>query len=423
MESQPPVVETISPPLPADRFARSWNILFWGTVITLGLVLLFETLLKPFTPIEFLYLARNMVAGRLSVDDIPNIRSDYVVWQGHIYLPMGPLPAVILIPFLPLIQLGMPPAWISVIMTGVNVWLFYRIFTRLGTTGETRRWALLLFFGGTVYFGLAATMNSWYFAQVVGTTFLLAAILEAVGGRRLVLVGLFIGLAGCARITYLFALPFFLWLFWVKSWAGRWRGERWMVLGDLALLGLGLGIPILLLIGYNYARFGNFLETGYDSEVVSNADLEYTRSFGLFSVVHIPTNLYYLFLQGPVPYPYPDSPLLTFPYVQPTPMGMGIFFTTPALLYVFRARLRDPIVTACWLGIAAISIPLLTYEATGWLTFGDRYTLDLLPFAVLVAAYGLPNPLNNRARGLIILSAIINLWGTYWIHAWLTPRS
>lgn len=416
--------------------ARQWNIIFWGTVATLALVLVVSAVLKPFYPQQFIYLARNLVQGRLSVDDLPRDLQDYALWQGHVYVALGPLPALVMIPFLPLLNAGLLPGWIGILTTAVNIWLFYLILGRLGFSEDKKRWVSLMFFGGTVYFAMSATMLAWYYAHVIGITLILWSILETLGRRRPLLIGLLLGLATATRTTLIFALPFCLVFFWpVSRWiqpenpasslpeqgddAGVSRPSWPRHLASLALLGLGLAIPAGLLLWYNYARFGSWFETGYGFDVLGSPDLVIYRQTGLFALSHIPMNLYYLFIQGPVPYPSLESPLYTFPYLQPSPMGMAVFFTSPALLYVFRTKWKEPVVRACLLAIAAILVPLLTYYATGWITFGDRYTLDLMPFLVLAAAYGLPEQLNNRSRALIMLSVMINLWGTYWLHGWL----
>src|SRR4051812_26755428 len=86
--------------------ARLWERLFALAVV--GMVVFM--LLRPFyIPVvngdHYLYLAEHLVRGELSVNDIPGDYSDIVTWQGKKYLNFGPLPAVLLVPFLPLMEL------------------------------------------------------------------------------------------------------------------------------------------------------------------------------------------------------------------------------------------------------------------------------------------------------------------------------
>ena len=406
-------------PSEAEPFAQQWRIIFWTTTAALITVFVLGAVFKSFRPEQFIFLARSFSQGRLSVDEMPLTSPDYVIWQGHVYLPPGPLPAVLLIPFLPLIDLGLQPAWISIFFTLVNIWLLYLIFDRMGVYGEKQQWMLLLFFGGTVYFSVASTMISWYFGHVVATTCLLLGILEIFGRKRPLALGLLLGLAGLTRLSIIFALPFFIWFLWPGANDLRKKQPLWKQWNGVVNLLLGLFIPLVILLAYNYARFGNVLETGYGIDVVGSPELEQARNQGLFSVIHIPRNLYFLLLQGPLISSSTDAPYLIFPLLQPSPMGMGIFFTSPALLLAFRAKINAALVKACWLAIACLLIPLLTHYATGWIQFGYRYSLDFMPFLILIVSRGASDPLKNYMKGLIVVSVLINLWGTAWLQNWV----
>jgi hypothetical protein len=378
---------------------------------------------------HYIYLARHMLQGQLSVDDVPKAYPDVITWHSHKYLPFGPLPSVLLIPTLPVLSLlgSNGIALMSDLFTLLNIFLIWRILSQMGIRDERRRWVVLLFFGGTVYFVAMFTGTSWYFAHVVTTTFLLLAVSEALGKKRMWLVGLFLGLAGMTRLTALFALPFFLWLIWrpVETPApdeeealrpARRTGNIWL---QYAALLVALAACIALLGIYNYLRFGDPLQNGYALATLSEVVLAQARAHGIFSLVHLPKNLFMLLLQGPVAYPDANAPVLQWPYVQPSTWGMGLFFTTPALLYIFRARIKEPLVQACWLAVIFIMIPIVTYYGVGWVQFGYRYALDFMPFLVLLAALGLPKPMTPMSRVLILVSVLVSLWGSYWITRWL----
>jgi hypothetical protein len=405
---------------------RGWERAFFIAVCALVVVLVCGPLvIRPrLANDHYVYLSHNLVQGKLSVDDLPSVYPDPIKWQGHKYLPLGPLPAVLLVPFLPLFDLGLRLVWVSHLFTLFNAWLFYRVLGLAGVTGERRQWALLLFFGGTVYFSLALVGASYFFAHIVTVTFLLLALWEALGRRRPWLVGLFLGLAGMARMTALFALPAFAWLLWRDSRQAdedhavvEDRGGR--ALASSAVLLIGAAGPVLLLFAYNYLRFGNPLESGYSMAILGNPVLTEARAQGLFSLVHVPKNLFMMLLQGPLPWPDEDAPVLTFPFVWPSPWGMGLVYTSPALIYAFRARFKEPLVQACWLGVLCVMLPIITYYGVGWIQFGYRYALDFLPFLLLLAARGFPSPLTNVARLLVLASVVVNIWGSIFLILWI----
>ena len=92
-------------------------------------------------------------------------------------------------------------------------------------------------------------------------------------------------------------------------------------------------------------------------------------------------------------------------------MGLGLFLTTPALLYMFKARL-DRLNLAAIAALFAILIPIITYGATGWSQFGYRFSLDFLPFMAILVASGKDYRLDRFKLAVIILSLTINFWGT-----------
>jgi hypothetical protein len=424
----------------AVKSNRVWDTLFALAVASAIVAVLVRLLfLHIALGDHYVYLAQHLLKGQLWVDDIPTPYPDVISWEGHKYLPFGPLPSILLVPFLPVMQLfgTTETAWVNDLFTLPNIFLFGRILGQIGIRDERRKWVLLLFFGGTVYFAAMFAGTSWYFAHIVTTTFLLLAVSEALGKKRMWLVGLFLGLAGMVRLTALFALPFFLWLIWrpvgtaLEDEGGRTKDESTVppsfvirhsslnVWGQYGALLVPLACCIVLLGVYNYLRFGNPLENGYSLATLSFAALTQARAQGIFSLVHVPKNLFMLLLQGPVPYPNADAPVLQPPYVQPSTWGMGLFFTSPALVYIFKARIKGSLVQACWLAVVFIMIPIVTYYGIGWVQFGYRYALDFMPFLILLAALALPKPMTALPRVLILVSVLVNLWGAYWITRWL----
>lgn len=424
-----------------DAHAKSlhrWRLAFFMAVCTIVIIMLIGPALMPpkIDNQHYLYLAQSMVQGKLTVDDAPAAYADVIVWQGHKYLPFGPLPAVLLIPFLPILQLGVHMVWVGYLLTLLNAWLLYKVLGATDIKDERRPWSLLLFFGGTVYLSIALVGSSYFLAHVVTVTLLLLAILETLTRRRPWLIGLIIGLAGMTRLTSVFCLPFFLWLLWrgtainphtdntvEAAAAGRTIRPRLSKLAlDYTLVFAGLGVPMLLLLAYNYMRFGNPLESGYNLVALGLPAFTEARRQGLFSLVHIPKNLFMMFLQGPTAYPSDYAPVLQFPYIMPSPWGMGLIYTSPAIFYAFRAKLKEPFVQACWLGIIVAMVPIITYYGIGWMQFGYRYALDFLPFALLLAARGFSNPMTKLSKGLVLASAAVSTWGAI-ILLWAMHRA
>jgi hypothetical protein len=71
--------------------------------------------------------------------------------------------------------------------------------------------------------------------------------------RRQFLVGLLFGLACTARLTVVFAAPFFA----LVGPGGDWRRRAWSA-------GLGAALPVLVLVGYDLVTTGHVFHPAYD---------------------------------------------------------------------------------------------------------------------------------------------------------------
>ena len=324
-------------------------------------------------------LASGFLHGHLYADYIKPSFADIIPWQGHYYLPFGPLPSLLEVPFVELIGIDFNTLSLLFAFTLLNTWLLWHLLTRLNVSGSAQIWLANLFFLGALYIAVAATRFS---LLVSGLYFVLIIVLAT-------------DTASAQKLR------------------------------KLAQFALGLAAPLLLILWYNYARFGNPLETGYNLSIPAFAYQYTTRAEGLLSFVHIPTNFYYMFLSGFDSYPGNQAIQLQFPWVQPSLRGMSIFVTTPALLYLFRIPLYDRRVWAALPAVALGVLVTLMYYYTGEYQYGYSYLLDIMPliFILLVAALrqvqgGSPTaPLTELPplfKGLALASIILGIWGMLW---------
>lgn len=189
--------------------SRRWDLVLVGcAAVTITLLALWPIVDVSLGGDQYVFLTRHLVGGRLDVDNLSAGYGDYVSWHGHKYLPFGPLPAILLVPFLPLLNAGMPLVIVGYVFSVINVVLFYHVLKLAGISGEQRHWAALLYFAGTPYLAVTLVGISTYLAHIVVTMFLLLAICEALGRRRAFLIGIYLGLACASRLTALCTLPF-----------------------------------------------------------------------------------------------------------------------------------------------------------------------------------------------------------------------
>src|SRR3954452_16780136 len=99
-------------------------------------------------------------------------------------LPFPPLPAVLLLPFAALFGLATNSQLFGVVLGAINVALAFRMTTRL--TNRRGAWILatIFFAFGTVYWYAAMLSTTWFLAHVVATTFSLLGVTLALDGER-----------------------------------------------------------------------------------------------------------------------------------------------------------------------------------------------------------------------------------------------
>ena len=288
---------------------------------------------------------------------------------------------------------------------------------------SARRWITLLFALGTPFWYLASLGTYWFTAQVVAVLFALLATQEALTRQRWFLVGLWLACAGFARPTALFLAPFFLIVIFYASRVTLHRLWR-----SLALLGLALAIGVGAHFAYNYARFTSLTDFGYGYVAgADNITSVYAR-YGGFNPRFVPCNLAVSLLSPPevnggVPMfiTHACAYLLegvnlsdASAPVTPDPLGMSVFFVTPALLLIFKTFKRKPLIIAAWIGLLMAMLPLWFYHNTGSLQFGWRYLFDAAPLWIILLAAAMQK-VTRLKQGLILVSIAINLWGLMWM--------
>ncbi len=373
-------------------------------------------------------------------------------------IPFPPVPAILLVPFVAAFGLRADDQLIFTVLAAVDVALCWWMIGRLAVSTVVRLGTTVLFAFGTVFWYTAQNTTTWYQAHIVAVGLTMLAVGLALGadgaaagrddgptpaarqGMRTAFVsGLLVGLASTARLTAIFATPFFL----IVGPRLGWRQRAASVL-------VGAAIPVVALIAYNVVSTGHVFHPAYDHlyqlEARAYTGLGYHPEWAAEDPRYIPQNLAIMLLSGPRLFPdrfqdtlgTVDRPLCTSPAAKrglfdvdcpialPRDTGMSVVLTTPALLLAIPAwfdRRRRRIVIASLLAILLVSLVNLMHFSQGWVQFGYRFSNDVVPFALVLVAIGFarlvdrPSPrrwVMPLAMGLIVLSVAINAWGVLW---------
>lgn len=370
---------------------------------------------------QFSHLAYSMTRGQVnfiengSPYNHPETLDDVVPFNGKYYWSLGIFPSIPLIPFTFIFGLfgkiftQGSLQFFMVAGTGIFLYLIARRFkyTKLDSIFISSGFCF-----GSMFLFVMFNDSSWVYAHAVTVFLIFWALWENYHKRRYWLIGIIFGMLLLTRVTAGLGIIFFiLQILFFKT-------EKNKIKKLFALL-----IPFILIACfipiYNYARFGDITETGYSISVVGKIGAQHeffvkARNYGLFSIYHLPGNLYYAFLAGPDPV-FRDgvSHVLKFPYIKPNPWGMSIFLTSPYLLYLLFLKNKTKTSWFLLLTSIVIAIPIFLYYGIGYYQFGYRYALDFMPFLFLLFLINYKNKnkyLSTNLKVIIILAIIFNFY-------------
>lgn len=302
--------------------------------------IVFVTNFIPMGEQHFSYLARSFLQGKTYFVEQPGSWADTVFLKDHYYWPEGFFPSIVLVPFVFLSGLFNQFFSQGYLQFFMVLGIFYLVFKITRKHGYSQNDSLYLAFAfcfSSAFLGVALVSWSWQFAQVTAVFLQFLIINEYLSNKRYLLLGALSGLLVLTRMTASLAILYITLhiLLVVKASLPN-------KLKDLLKVSIPYIIFLVILAFYNSVRFGNFFEQGY-SWCLCGDFLTYTRDhYGLLSILHIPGNLYYFLLSGPLPL-FKDtvSHVLQFPFVKANDWGMSIFVTSPMFFYLFLLSYKD----------------------------------------------------------------------------------
>ncbi len=344
---------------------------------------------------HFVYLADAFLHGRLGLSGGGISLQEVVPRNGNFYVVYPPMPAILLMPFVAAFGTGFDESLMSIMLASLCISLTWLMLKKTGSNGNKALWLSFLLGFGTCFWFIAAVGTSWYIAEVVAVLFLTSAILVALHKKSYVLVGLLLGFSTLARLPTALAFPFFLFLIYERN--DAWKPR----LKQAAIFFIGLAIPVSLYLIYNVARWGTILDLGYG--LIPGIQQDPFFQQGIFNIAYVPRHLYAIFLQGPIF-------LNHFPYIEPNWMGLGLFLTTPAFIFIFKGP-WNKLSKYSAIAVLCILLPIITHGTVGFTQFGYRFSLDFTPFLILLTAKGMRENIGWPEKALVILSLLVNLWG------------
>jgi len=350
-------------------------------------------------------LAEALLHGRWWLTEAPPWLNELLpCGDGHFCVVYPPLPAILSLPLVPFFPTAVAQVVASRIAGGASTGVLYYGLRAFGAPRTfALAGALLSAFGTTLFFS-SVDGRAWYAAHAASMLFLSGAFAVAARGGNAVAIGALIGVSALARLPVALAAPALALL--CARRAGTAYGKS---LGGVIAGGLPFAV---LYVGYNLLRWGSPLDEGYTR--LTQGDVFFNH--GLFSPLYLPRQLYAIFLQAPEI--VPGTPF----FVRPHFIGMSLFLTTPAFLWIFialRQVRRDVVVAAAAAAALFALLPDLFHGTVGFQQFGYRFSIDAQPFLVALALTG-----DGLFRGIwrrrptivfivaIVLSLAVNIYAT-----------
>ena len=346
---------------------------------------------------HYTHLARGWLDGHLDLGRAPPgyaANNDFASFEGKWYVTFPPLPAVLLAPLVKIagaperVQDGQFFLWLA----GIGPAVLFLALEKLRKLGKSERplaqnlLLTALFAFGSVYFFTAEQGTVWFAAHVVGVALVSAYLLFALDAERPLLAGLMLGLGALTRPTLLFAAP--LLVLEALRVARRPVGADGKAPIDwrrLSALGVLFALPIAaclaLSLWHNWARFHHAFEPGYRFLTVGwKGRIE---KWGLFDDHYLAKNLGVMLTS----LPWVAEGKASAPF-QVNSHGLALWFTTPLYFWLLWPKRCEAPHRALWLTVAAVALPSLFYQNTGWLQFGYRFSNDYSPFLFALLAIG-----------------------------------
>jgi len=368
-----------------------------------------DRMLKQSQAPHFVYLADAMLHGQFENRVKPPNDNDWITFEGKTYVSFPPVPAVLMMPFVAVFGLSFNDVLFTLPFAALNVLLMFlvlRLLVREGVSTLSDRenlWLTVLFGFGTVHYSSAVMGEVWFTAHIIGLSLTLSYILCATRARRPFLAGLFLVLAFDTRVNVAFTAGYFLLqLFFPRRENGAFAAGSTR---EIAKRAAWFFLPVVVVGGLqmimNYVRFHSLFEFGHS--YLGGPAGNRIREHGLYAYHYLEWNLKAMLIKLPIA-------TKQFPYIGYDPDGMSIFITTPLFIKLFWPCKRPWIYPILWATAVPALLPGLFYQNSGYVQFGYRFALDVVPYLIMLLASG-GLKINKSAKTLIVIGIIVNLIG------------
>ena len=325
---------------------------------------------------------------------------ELAVYNGKYYLSFPPLPSVVMLPFVLLFGEKTPSNLVSALYGIFTAMIAYKILKKAGMKRGGAVFFAIAYVWGSNMLWLSTSGGVWFLAQGLNMLLLTACVYFAQQKMQMAAYAMAALAVGCRPFSVCMFLPLMAYFYMADK--DRPMADR--IGGQIRPLIIPAFIALCYML-YNYVRFGNVLEFGH------NYLPEFTESEkGQFSLSYILPNLYNLLLR---PVTLRGDLTLEYPLFD----GFMFYIANPMFLIWFAAVVKDVLqkkldaVRLCIvIAILAELLLLCAHKTLGGWQFGARYTVDMLPMALMYLLLKKDEP-GGISAFIMAAGMMFNLYG------------
>jgi hypothetical protein len=158
---------------------------------------------------------------------------------------------------------------------------------------------------------------------------------------------------------------------------------------------------------YNYLRFGNVFNTGYDYILFIGVLKERVDHFGVFNIRYFLFNLYSVLIKG-FNIEFKGNTYLNIKDMDL--WGTSLLAASPFLVASFKAQWPKYIKVGAWITVLIILTGQLFYHNNGLEQVNtSRFTLDFLPLLFVLTALGASSIPKWLFKGMVVYAVLLNI--------------
>ena len=353
----------------------------------------------------YLLFADSLLKGNLALPETGSAYMDMISYHGQHFLPYPPFPSFILVPFVAIFGAAhVNTVVIALMMSCLNFYLLYKILFRIRLDQHYFIWMMVAFFFGTGYwYALFTTHHVYAFAHITSCSLQLLLLAEIFGKRRWWLVGIYIGCSFLCRQFTIFYIVFALGYMFYLHQEKIIKIKPAYIISLVCSVGFFIGIYLL----YNYFRFADALNPGYNYINYIGVLKERVDEYGVLSIRYLPFNLYSFFIKG-FNIEFTGNDLM---HIKDMDLwGTSIIAGSPFVLMSLKARWPELLLLSAWATIVMILTGFLFYHNNGFHQVNCmRFSLDFLPLLFILIALGAKQIPAWIFKGMIIYAVFLNL--------------